>query len=50
MYDIAPDGRRFLMIKASGGSESSPTSTEPRSLVVVQHFDEELKRLLPARR
>ena len=44
MYDIAPDGQRFLMIKPGGGSESTP---EPTSLVVVQHFDEELKRLLP---
>ena len=44
MYDIAPDGQRFLMIKPGGGSESTPA---PTSLVVVQHFDEELKRLLP---
>ncbi|HVH25505.1 MAG TPA: hypothetical protein VM818_02055 [Vicinamibacterales bacterium] len=43
-YDIAPDGRRFLMIKESAGSEST---TPPASLVVVQHFDEELKRLVP---
>jgi serine/threonine-protein kinase len=42
-FDIAPDGRRFLMIKG-GGSEAAP-----RNLVVVQHFDEELKRLVPAR-
>jgi hypothetical protein len=47
MYDIAPDGRRFLMIKPSGGSASTPVATAPTSLVVVQHFDEELKRLLP---
>ena len=44
-YDITPDGQRFLMIKPDGGSESTPTS-----LVVVQHFDEELKRLLPVTR
>jgi hypothetical protein len=43
-YDIASDGR-FLLIKPGGGSESTPLA--PTSLVVVQHFDEELKRLLP---
>ena len=45
-YDLAPDGRRFLMIKEGGGSESTPT---PTSLVVVQHWDEELKRLVPTK-
>jgi serine/threonine protein kinase len=45
MYDIAGDGR-FLMIKPGGGSESAP---EPTSLVVVQHFDEWLKRLVPTK-
>jgi hypothetical protein len=40
-YDVSPDGR-FLMIRASG--ESSSSATSPR-LVVVQHFDEDLKRL-----
>ena len=42
-YDVSPDGRRFLMMKASGDS------TVPPSVVVVQHFDEELKRLMPAK-
>jgi hypothetical protein len=32
------------MIKSGGGTEGGPTS-----LVVVQHFDEELKRLVPTR-
>jgi serine/threonine-protein kinase len=45
MYDIARDGK-FLMIKPGGDPESTPA---PTSLVVVQHFDEELKRLLPAK-
>jgi hypothetical protein len=35
------------MIKPGGGSESAPAPTAPTSLVVVQHFDQELKRLLP---
>ena len=43
-YDISPDGQRFLMIKSVGGSDQAAA---PISLVVIQHFDEELKRLLP---
>jgi serine/threonine-protein kinase len=42
-YDISPDGTRFLMIK-----EGTPDGTiPPTSLVVVQHWFEELKRLVP---
>ena len=43
-YDVSPDGQRFLMIKESrrpSGRAAPPT------LIVVQHWDEELKRLLP---
>ena len=40
-YDIAPDGQRFLMLKAGADANSAP------QIVVVQHFDEELKRLVP---
>jgi len=43
-YDIAPDGQRFLVIK-EGVGETVP----PPSLVVVQHWLEELKRLVPTR-
>jgi len=43
-YDISPDGKRFLMIKSGGGTEGGLTR-----LVVVQHFDEELKRLVPTK-
>jgi Tol biopolymer transport system component len=40
-YDISPDGQRFLMIKESGvdGNLAAP------SIIVVQHWVEELKRL-----
>ena len=41
-YDIAPDGKRFLMMKASAAD-----ATGAPQIVVIQHFDEELKRLLP---
>jgi serine/threonine-protein kinase len=41
-YDISPDGQRFLMIKEGGidGTAASP------SIIVVQHWVEELKRLV----
>jgi len=42
-YDVSPDGQRFLMIKEGGLDGTAP----PVSLVVVQHWVEELKRLLP---
>jgi hypothetical protein len=46
-YDVSPDGQRFLMIKPVG----SPDATgAPASLVVVQHWAEELKRLVPTTR
>jgi hypothetical protein len=41
----AATGQRFLMIKA-GGSDATGGSPQ---LVVVQHFDEELKRLVPTK-
>jgi serine/threonine-protein kinase len=44
-YDIAPDGQRFLMVKAVGTDATSA----PLQIIVVQHFDEELKRLVPVK-
>ena len=41
--DVSPDGQRFLMIKAPG----TDASAAPPALIVVQHWDEELKRLVP---
>jgi hypothetical protein len=41
-YDVSPDGQRFLMIKAPG----MDASAAPLALIVVQHWDEELKRLV----
>jgi serine/threonine-protein kinase len=40
-YDVAPDGRRFIMIEEG---ESQPAPTE---LILVQNWGEELKRLVP---
>ena len=45
MFDVSADGQRFLMIKALG-SEAGAAS----SIIVVQHWDEELKRLVPTKR
>jgi hypothetical protein len=44
-YDVSPDGQRFLMITAPG----TDASAAPPELVVVQHWDEELKRLVPTK-
>lgn len=37
-YDVSPDGKRFLVIE--------PPTNAPPDLVVVQHWDEELKALV----
>jgi|RhiMethySRZTD1v2_1073278.scaffolds.fasta_scaffold03644_10 eukaryotic-like serine/threonine-protein kinase len=39
-WDVAPDGR-FLIVKADPATQG----TESRDLILVQHWDEELKRL-----
>jgi eukaryotic-like serine/threonine-protein kinase len=44
-YDAAPDGQRFLMVKAGEDGETAA----PASLIVVQHWVEELKRLVPTK-
>jgi serine/threonine-protein kinase len=43
-YDVAADGRRFLMLKDVSGPEGTPP---PQSITVVQNWDQELKRLVP---
>jgi eukaryotic-like serine/threonine-protein kinase len=45
-YEIAPDGQRFLMIKEGGGADQTAA---PASLVVVEHWLEELERLVPTK-
>ena len=44
-HDISPDGQRFLMIK-EGGADGTPA---PASIIVVQHWVEELERLVPTK-
>jgi serine/threonine-protein kinase len=43
-YDVSPDGRRFLMIKAGAASGRSGASPP---IIVVQNWFEELQRLVP---
>jgi hypothetical protein len=43
-YDVSADGKRFLMVK-----DASDQTSASWDLVVVQHFDELLKRLVPAK-
>ena len=45
-YDVAPDGKRFLMIKAGGSADQTAV---PTSLIVIQNWLEELKRLVPTK-
>lgn len=45
-YDVSADGQRFLMIKESGADQTSA----PSEIVIVQHWFEELKRLVPTKR
>ena len=49
-FDIAPDGERFLMIKKEVKTDDSadPVEISPRTeLIVVENWDEKLKRLAP---
>jgi serine/threonine-protein kinase len=43
-YDVSPDGQRFLMVKEVGATGERAS---PRSIIVVQSWVEELKRLVP---
>jgi serine/threonine-protein kinase len=44
LYDVSPDGTRFLLLKAA---EASEQATGAANLVIVQNWFEELKRLVP---
>jgi eukaryotic-like serine/threonine-protein kinase len=43
-YDISPDARRFLLMKMV---DESVQGTAPATLIVVEHWVEELKRRVP---
>jgi serine/threonine-protein kinase len=44
-YDVSTDGKRFLMVKAPPNDQADAPQIQ-----VVQHWTEELQRLVPARR
>jgi serine/threonine-protein kinase len=44
LYDVAPDGQRFLMLKATEQTQAAPTQIN-----VVLNWTEELKRLVPTK-
>jgi serine/threonine-protein kinase len=46
-FDVSADGSRFLMIKAADGA--NPATSAP-TIVIVQNWTEELKRLVPTTR
>ena len=46
-YDVSSDGQRFVMIKEGGGTDQIAAASQ---IIVVQHWAEELKRLVPAAR
>ena len=43
-YDVAPDGRFLITL-----SSERPTSLAPAQMIFVQHWFEELKRLVPTK-
>jgi hypothetical protein len=45
-YDVSLDGKRFLMIKPAIADQAAP----PASIVVVENWMDEVKRLVPAKR
>jgi serine/threonine-protein kinase len=48
-YDVAPDGKQFLMIKSAGGGTGAtdPQSRRARELHIVVNWFHELQRLVP---
>jgi hypothetical protein len=46
-YDVAPDGQRFLFIRpdSAGATGDAP----PPQVVIVEHFLDDVKRLVPTK-
>ncbi len=44
-YDISPDGQRFVFVKRAGVQPGE--DADPRQVIVVQNWFEELRRLVP---
>jgi Tol biopolymer transport system component len=49
-WDIAPDGKRFLMMKPSAPTAATPAAPAPRpKITIVLNWTEELKQRVPAK-
>jgi hypothetical protein len=46
-YYVAPDGERFLFVKMAAGPTDVQGGSTMSRIIVVQHFDAKLKRLVP---
>ena len=46
-WDIHPDGKRFLMMKPSGGEIDSSAAVIPRKINIILNWFEELKKKVP---
>jgi hypothetical protein len=47
LWDFAPDGKRFLMMKEAGATEEGSTQKGPRKINIVLNWFEELKERVP---
>jgi serine/threonine protein kinase len=47
MWDLSPDGKRFLMIKPVINAEREPVTEAPRKINIVLNWFEELKERVP---
>jgi serine/threonine protein kinase len=49
LWDISPDGRRFLMMKPPAWTGAAPTTAGPRKINIVLNWFEELKQRVPGK-
>ena len=48
MWDLSPDGKRFLMVKPVETAGGEPVGGTPRKINIILNWFEELKELVPA--
>jgi hypothetical protein len=48
-WDISPDGKRFLMLKAVQPAAKAPAAEAPRKINIVLNWLEELKQRVPVK-
>ena len=46
-WDISPDGERFLMLKRVGAEGDESQTENPRKIILVTNWFEELKERVP---